>query len=242
VLIKAFPNATLLLNSFPECRRTVGKRITGHFLTHIAARVPIDKFDKWHEATKSLQIGAHYLAGEHPETKKQYHVQVTAIHSPNPETDTDDAARECPDYAAAATFAQLKGSEKHVVFGKCSPLLLQTLNCLPWSLGIVCASLGEFTEDNPNSHFRMNKGNDPTTNVTLQYTLTEDDRKLWDIMDEATYQTIEKMAGNGNAGDIEYWDDTHGWVRDRLDVRSIRIPGIVHEASSAYVGPEEDGG
>lgn len=48
----------------------------------------------------------------------QYHVQITAIHSPDPENDAEDAARECPDYAAAATYEQLKDSEKHVVFGK----------------------------------------------------------------------------------------------------------------------------
>jgi len=45
-------------------------------------------------------------------------VQITAIHSPNPESDAEDAARECPDYAAAATYDQLKDSEDYVVFGE----------------------------------------------------------------------------------------------------------------------------
>jgi hypothetical protein len=51
-------------------------------------------------------------------SKLQYHVQITAIHSPNPEQDAEDAARECPDYAAAASRYQLMGSEEYVVFGK----------------------------------------------------------------------------------------------------------------------------
>jgi hypothetical protein len=76
----------------------------------------------------TLQIAATYLAGSLPETDpgtgQQYHVQITAIHSPNPENDADDAARECPDYAAAATYEQLKDSTEHVVFGKSSIMRL----------------------------------------------------------------------------------------------------------------------
>ena len=63
----------------------------------------------------------------HPKTNQQYYVQITAIHSPNPKQEAEDAARECPAYAAAATADQLKESTKHVVF--------------------VCATRGEFTED-----------------------------------------------------------------------------------------------
>jgi hypothetical protein len=94
----------------------VGKRLTGHFLTHIAARVPISVFGEWNQ-NPDLEIAAHYVAGTHPETGRQYHVQITAIHSTNPDEQADDAARECPDYAAAATHAQLVGSEEYVVFG-----------------------------------------------------------------------------------------------------------------------------
>ena len=64
-----------------------------------------------------MQIAAVYLEGEDKETKRQYHVQITAIHTSNPDEDAEDAARECPDYAAAATYDQLSGSEDYVVFG-----------------------------------------------------------------------------------------------------------------------------
>ena len=68
-----------------------------------------------------LEIAASYLAGEDPKTGLQYHIQITAIHSPHPEDgDAEDAARLCPDYAAAATEEQLSGSQGHVVLGRLS--------------------------------------------------------------------------------------------------------------------------
>ncbi|VUC22981.1 unnamed protein product [Clonostachys rosea] len=234
----AFPNATLLLNSFDDAQETVGKRVTGHFLTHVVARVPLSSFGKWDSMIKDsdqpckLEIAAHYLAGEDPKTKQQYHVQITAIHSPNPKEDADDAARECPDYAAAATEEQLKDSTKHVVF--------------------VCATLGEFSEHNEHNWLRPDKNNtDPTTNVKLQYTLADSDRELWNVMDEATYNTIEQMSapldGQVDSDVIEYWHtDDNGvngyWDKTKPDVTDIRIPGIVHEASTAFVGSKEAGG
>jgi len=219
----AIPNATLLLNSFPSCRETVGKRITGHFLTHIAARCPVESIPDWDWAkSHTLQIAATYLAGKDPTTGQQYHVQITALHSLDPENDADDAARECPDYAAAATYEQLKHSEKHVVF--------------------VCASLGEFSETNKENFLQLNDGKDPSTNVKLQFTLDENDSKLWDVMDEATYQTINVMAG-GETSAIEYWDvNNREWAKVKQPKETIRIPGIVHEASTAFVGAKEDGG
>jgi len=112
----AIPNATMLLNSFESCRDTVGKRLTGHYVTHISARCPVKNIKGW-KKEKTLQIAAAYLAGKDPKNGLQYHVSVTALNSPNPKDDAEDAARECPDYAAAATLDQLTGSEDYVVFG-----------------------------------------------------------------------------------------------------------------------------
>jgi hypothetical protein len=112
----AVPNATMLLNSFESCLDNVGKRLTGHFVTHVSARCPVKNIKGWKkEAT--LKMAAAYLAGKDPKNGLQYHVSVTALNSPNPEDDVEDAARECPDYAAAATLDQLTGSEDYVVFG-----------------------------------------------------------------------------------------------------------------------------
>ncbi|KAA8636606.1 hypothetical protein SMACR_03855 [Sordaria macrospora] len=219
----AIPNATMLLNSFENCRDSVGKRLTGHFVTHISARCPVENIKGW-KKEDTLQMAAAYVAGRDPKTGLQYHVSVTAMNSPNPHDDEEDAARECPDYAAAATLDQLVGSEDYVVF--------------------VCSALGEFTEANPQNNIKLNKGADPTCNVTLQYTLTPSDYSCWDVMDAATYDTIKEMAGGDeHASDIEWWDETtHGWTKTKPAVDTIRIPGVVHESSTAFMGPKEEGG
>jgi hypothetical protein len=111
-------------------------------------------------------------------------------------------------------------------------------------MGGVCASLGELYEFNRDSFLQLNNGEDPSTNVKLQFTLDEKDRKLWDTMDEATYQTINVMAGGKTLEDtIEYWDVYKGvWAKAKQPREAIRIPGIVHEASTAFVGPKKEGG
>ena len=128
----AIPPVTLLLNSYPKKMQLAGRRLTAHFLTHIAARVPRSAFTNLPD---HLQIGAMYLAGM-GEKEHQYHVQITAVAAPNPEEEAVDAARECPDYAAAATPQQLADSSDHVVF--------------------VCATLGELAENNPENWVRSN--------------------------------------------------------------------------------------
>jgi hypothetical protein len=93
----AFPNATLLLNSFRNNKhiaRSAGKTVTGHFLTHVVARVKRSAFHDLNQ--ESIEIGAEYLAGQHPTSRLQYHVQITAIASPDPMQDAEDAARFCP--------------------------------------------------------------------------------------------------------------------------------------------------
>ncbi|KAF5497402.1 hypothetical protein CGCS363_v007961 [Colletotrichum siamense] len=219
----AIPNATMLLNSFESCRDTVGKRLTGHYVTHISARCPVKNVKGW-KKEDTLKIAAAYLAGKDPKTGLQYHVSVTALNSPNPKDDAEDAARECPDYAAAATLDQLTGSEDYVVF--------------------VCSALGEFNEKNTKNHVTLNKGTDPTCNVTLQYTLSDEDYASWDVMDTATYDTIKEMSGGDeHESSIEWWDEkTHGWIKTKPAVDTIRIPGIVHESSTCFMGPKEIGG
>ncbi|KAI8296089.1 hypothetical protein K4K56_008099 [Colletotrichum sp. SAR 10_98] len=206
----AIPNATMLLNSFESCRDTVGKRLTGHYVTHISARCPVKNVKGW-KKEDTLKIAAAYLAGKDPKTGLQYHVSVTALNSPNPKDDAEDAARECPDYAAAATLDQLTGSEDYVVF--------------------VCSALGEFNEKNTKNHVTLNKGTDPTCNVTLQYTLSNEDYASWDVMDTATYDTIKEMSGGDeHESSIEWWDEkTHekGTVENiRSAVAAARSKGI----------------
>lgn len=42
---------------------------------------------------------------------------------------------------------------------------------------------------------------------------------------------------------IEYWDTTtEGWIKSKPAVDTIRIPGVVHEASTAFAGAKKRGG
>ncbi|KAF5013955.1 hypothetical protein FDECE_84 [Fusarium decemcellulare] len=107
----------------------------------------------------------------------------------------------------------------------------------------VCATLGEFDDQNKENHVTLNNGTDTSCNITLQYTLNNKDRALWDVMDTATYNTIEAMCGGNDKSTIQYWDETtHGWINEKPAVDTIRIPGIVHKASTCFVGHKEDGG
>ena len=115
----AFPATTLLMNSVGDrLKDRAGSRVSGHYISHVTARFPYKKaFGSDMKFEPHLEIAAHYLAGKDPVSGLQYHVQITAIHSPHPEDDAEDAARLCPDYAAAASEEQLKGSEDYVVLG-----------------------------------------------------------------------------------------------------------------------------
>ncbi|PTD07362.1 hypothetical protein FCULG_00006089 [Fusarium culmorum] len=112
---------------------------------------------------------------------------------------------------------------------------------LSWT---VCSALGEFSEKNTDSHVKLNKGTDPTCNVNLQYTLSKDDYACWDVMDTATYDTIIQMAGgHEHESDIDWWDEeSHAWIKTKPAVDTIRIPGIVHESSTCFMGPKASGG
>jgi hypothetical protein len=111
----------------------------------------------------------------------------------------------------------------------------------------VCATLGELSENNQNSWFRKNEhgtSSDPTANCVLQVLLNNDDKQLWDEMDQATFEAIEAMAGKEHA--VEWWHQPQSkdgqdlppgvWKNDLPGRDTIRMPGIVHEASLVPLG------
>ncbi|KAK7691523.1 hypothetical protein QCA50_004922 [Cerrena zonata] len=230
-----FPSTTILMNSIGDnLAGRAGSRVGGHFISHITARFPIAEPSGSDGFLPHLEIGASYLAGKDPSNRLQYHIQITAIHSPSPETDAEDAARLCPDYAAAATAEQLAGSERHIV--------------------LVCATLGELNEENPHSWVVHNPASqDVTTNVRLQVLPDEKTDSLQRVMEKATYDAIKVMAGD-QADSIEYWHDviverrdkdsqrdavtikSHpGWKRNKPPADMVRVPGLVHETSTLYM-------
>jgi hypothetical protein len=111
--------------------------------------------------------------------------------------------------------------------------------------------LGELSENNTNSWFRKNESgttSDPTANCVLQVLLNKDDKQLWNEMDQATFEAIEAMAGEGNK--VEWWHQPQPknggalppgvWKEDRPGQDTIRMPGIVHEASLIPLGNGND--
>ena len=211
------PPATLLMNSFGEQLPNAGKRYTGHFMSHITARVPRASFDD----LSDLEIGAVYLEGKDP-SGGQYHLQASVFAQSNPEKDQVTAARECPDAAAAPSPQQMKGSEDYVV--------------------LVCATLGEINENNTENAISLNRGEDKTTNINLQILLGDEDKKLWDVLDVATYQSIEALVTGRTCPTIEYWideDDGEGhWSINKPPQEQIRLNIIVHAASQLWMGKE----
>jgi choline dehydrogenase-like flavoprotein len=211
------PPATLLMNSFGASLPNAGQRYTGHFMSHITARVKRSAFRN----LGALELGALYLDGKDA-AGLQYHVQVSAFAAGDPAADMATIGYEAPDAAAVASAEQLADSEDYVVF--------------------VCATLGEVDERNPNNWIRRNDGKDPTTNISLQLQPGPQDQALWDVLDEATYQTISALVHDGgNDPGIEYWigaDDDGAWSSERPPREQIRLNIIVHEASVLWMGAD----
>ena len=108
---------------------------------------------------------------------------------------------------------------------------------------VVCATLGELNEHNKDSWIKPNRQDpDPTTNVKLQVVLDATDEQLWSVMDKATYDAIVVMAGS-ESGKLQYWHDqegSKGWRKEKPTKVEIHVPGVVHECSTLYMGPESD--
>jgi choline dehydrogenase-like flavoprotein len=218
----AIPPATLMLNSFPQVKNT-GKRFTAHFISAIVARIPREDYD-FHPKIGELELGAVYFAGMDKKTSGQYHIQLTALSDRNPVKNAALAARHMPDVVATASMEQLITSEKYIVY--------------------VCAVLGEMDNQNKNNWVQPNGTHDPTTNVTLQATEDESDASVWNTMDEGTFQALERVLSPKGPGRVEYWHATTGnageWLNKRPPVEQIRVPGLVHEGSTMWIGEGED--
>jgi choline dehydrogenase-like flavoprotein len=217
------------LNSFPQVKNA-GSRFSAHFISAIFARVPRMDYNfhgTLHKrpANEGLELAAIYLAGVNKRTGGQFHVQLTAVSDTNPNDPAhlQTAARNMPDVVATASQEQLRDSRDHILF--------------------VCAVLGELDYSNDRNWFRKNDGGDPTTDVTLQVLENTPDRLVWDTMDESTFQTLEQVFSPKGQAHVEYW---HGspekgeWKRSRPPVEQIRVPGLVHESSTLWIGAAGD--
>lgn len=212
------PPTTLIGNSFPSVKN-VGRRFTSHFISAIVARIPKKDFN-FLDKLSELELGAFYVAGANPELKNkgQFHIQLTALSDKNPEKNAPVALRNMPDVVASASMEQLKSSQNHVLF--------------------VCACLGEIDFNNPKNSFTIIESEDLTTNSLLNVEANENDNKVWDSMDKATFETLEKIISPKGAIGVEYWDyEKNKWRKSRSN---LRVPGLVHEASTMWIGNDSE--
>jgi choline dehydrogenase-like flavoprotein len=220
--MSALPPTTLLMNSFPTLPNA-GERFTAHFVTAITARIPRSHYD-FDAQLASMELAAIYLAGLDPSTKKQYHVQLSVLADSAPDQNARRAARYMPDVVATASPKQLQTSKNHLVF--------------------VCAVLGELDHLNAKNWMRINSGDDPTTNVTLQVLANETDAATWNTMDQATFDMLKALSPKG-AGAIQYWHgspDVGEWNSRQPTVDERRVSGLVHEGSTLWINREPENG
>jgi choline dehydrogenase-like flavoprotein len=219
------PATTLVQNSFPQVKNA-GKRFTSHFISSIVARVPRADYD-FANQLGDLELAAIYMAGMNKQSKEmgQYHIQLSVLSDKNPIVNAQTALRHMPDVVSTASMPQLLSSKDYLVF--------------------VCAVLGELDYRNPDSWFLPNGGEDPTTNVTLQVLANQNDEAVWDTMDEGTFQALERILSPKGAAQVEYWhansDGVTGtWEHQRPPQSQIRVPALVHEASTMWIGEDSE--
>lgn len=214
------PTTTFLLNSFPELKKKAGTRFSGHFITSVIARVPRSDFP-FGSDIENLELGAIYIAGKNKPNDAQFHIQLSVLSDRNPSTNGGVIARHVPDMLATPSLAQRTSSEDHIVFS--------------------CTALGELDFRNRENLLSQNADRDLTTNVTLQFSCNEADKSTWAAMDGAIFQMMERIFSF--QGRVEYWcgeRDSGGWGQTRPSELQRRLPGLVHDGSTLWIGETDE--
>lgn len=101
---------------------------------------------------------------------------------------------------------------------------------------------GEIGHDNPDAWFLHNsQDTDITTNSLLRVKLTEKDLDTWDSMDAATFNIIEQVLSPGGLERVECWHgppDNGEWSIERPARKDRRVPALVHESSTLFIGAD----
>lgn len=230
------PPTTLIRNSFPALKK-VGTRFTSHFITSVVARIRKTDFAPYGKLqfntqlegvpdSNKLQFAAMYVAGIEESLKKkfigQFHIQMTFIEQEKNKSEKEGyknrlaALKHMPDVVATASEEQLKGGEDYIT--------------------IVCAVLGELDYNNKkNNHFLANPvDSDLTSNSLLSVQANNNDLKVWDAMDQFTFDLLENgLSVKGKRG-VEYWIE-NGYEKKQPLMKNRRVDSMVHEASAMWI-------
>ena len=189
-------------------------------MTKILARVPRTIL-LHHKEFGNPEMAAFYISGVNKKSNHQFHIQIMAIGDTDPVNNTKDTYKF---YPGKSVSQKLSTSADYVM--------------------ISCTALGQMDHQNEENWFRLNNGDDVTTNVTLQSVTNEVDNEHWDTMDHVTYQIIENEIAHGG-NNVEYWHpDATGnsgtWTTVRPTTKMIRKQATVHEGSTMWIGGKQD--
>ena len=218
------PASTLIANSFPDVPN-VGSHLGAHFISAIVGRISAKNMGYGSNCSKPLsdiELAAVYVAGISEDHTKQFHVQVSAFHDVDPEANAKYVFQYAPDVLATASKVQLESSKGYIV--------------------IVLTCLGEMDVNNIKNCTKLNPDDtDQTTNILLNLTTSKADEDLWDVMDESSFQLLEKiiLPQEDGKNKVEYWHgspDVGKWCTGRPLRSQYRLPRTTHESSTLIIG------
>jgi len=215
-------------NSFPEINGVPlpGNKFGSHFISAVTARVRRDTYE-WSTLLNLIEIGAIYVGGICPTTKRSFHLQISMVSNLDPSKNQESVHRYTPDSVAFASEEQLLTSPDHIIF--------------------VYAVLGESDVDCNKFTKSKQYSEDITANCELLFRLNQKDLDLWDSMDKATFDIMENVFAPGQ-DKVEYWvplteeekkthrNSTGKWASRRPELDERRVPGMVHESSVTAMG------
>jgi choline dehydrogenase-like flavoprotein len=212
-----------VLNSFKNTEfpqlLNVGKRFTAHFVSSAIARVPRKNLPLA-DTTPEVELGAIYVAGMKEEA--QYHLQLSGV-----------AYTQCKD-----------NSNIHDICKKYSANSIPR-ECIDVSQDYVvvsCSTLGGLDYKNKSNQFNLTSNCQClTTNGELKLHLNDQDKQLWDLMDNVTFEVMNRLSSSTNSDDLEYWHEPDKtWKNDTPPPEQIRKKHLVHDASTMWIGDSSD--
>ncbi|UJR17582.1 hypothetical protein I4U23_004478 [Adineta vaga] len=121
-------------------------------------------------------------------------------------------------------------------------ILKECIDTLKGYIVVSCSTLGELDYKNSNKQFDLiDNSQSLTTNGQLKVLLNEQDKALWDCMDNKIFAVMNKISSDSDNNDLQYWHETDKtWEKDIPLSDEIRKPLIVHDASTMSIGDDED--
>ena len=221
--MSTLPATTLVLNSFKNTDfpllSNVGKRFTAHFVSSVIARIPRQCLIHG-DNSPEIELGAVYIAGNKDDA--QYHLQISAMSYTSCENDIE-IYNICKKYSANSISRECIDLSRNFIV-------------------VSCSTLGELDYKNKNNQFNLTTNDQClSTNGELKFQLNDQDKTLWDWMDNITFKAMNQLSRSANNDDLEYWHETDkSWKRNTPPSEQMRKKCFVHDASTMWIGDRDD--